>query len=517
MRKYTMYLSILKLCLLVSYLFLSNTALYETLVLNAYGKKPALILFYTLYFCGFSLLFVYFSFFSGTILKTIVFILFLVSGICGQYYWTTTGFPITIDAIEMGLINIDGLGPLAVETLQSIAIAAGTAIVGLLGVLLPAKQIPIKNLAAKPLVYRSAVGLSIVMLLGTSTIVVARNGNGMGGMPVQISTLFPLPITQLSPGFTHQDRYTHRQNNSASVVVVIDESISFHHFKMASHFIEDGTFPPINQIEKNMPILKNAQSFRSMHNCSAQSVWAIINGLTIQDGEITLEPSLWERAKKAGYQTIYISAQERGSRYQYFQTPNDISLMDEQHFFGSLPNEKRDQAALEQIAKSLARDEKAFIFLIKNGSHFPYKAQIPEGAENQYPFPTSINQREREYLTSIYLNTFHFLGKILTNLAATETMFFYTSDHGQNLHASGFPHCNSTQPHEAEWEVPLLTYNVPPEISASLVVNSRIYGSILGTMGYAFSDGIPNPSRDLLLFGSLNTRIRGSLNHFVPN
>lgn len=514
-----MHLSILKLCLLVSYLLLSNTALYEIVVLNAFGKKSTLVFLYASYFFGFSLLFVYFSLFSQGVLKAIVFVIFIVSGICGQYYWATTGFPITIDAIEMALINIDRLGSLAAETPRSMIVSIGTATLGLLGALLPVRQSPIQRLATKRTVRTLALGMAVVMFLGTSTIVVLRNGHGMGGMPVQVSSLFPLPITQVSPGFTRKDHYTHKQDSAASVVVVIDESVSFHHFRMVSNLIEDGTLPPISRPKQNMPILKSAKPFRSMHNCSAQSVWAIINGLTIQNGEIILAPSLWQRAKGAGYQTIYISAQEKGSRYQYFQTPNDISLMDEQYFFGSLPDRGRDRAALSQAMKSLRKDEKVFIFLIKSGSHFPYKAQISRGEVDQYSFPDKIRQKEREYLTSIYRNTFHFLASMLTTLTTRETMVFYTSDHGQNLHASGFPHCNSREPHRAEWEVPLLTYNVPPEIRKFLTVNSRLHGSILGAMGYALSNGhsVSKTPKDLLLFGSVNTRLGGRLSQFVSN
>ncbi len=510
----TVYRPILKLCCLVGYLFLSNMGLYETVVVRIGENNPAIMLFYALYACGFSALFVYFSFFSHGVLKSIAFFPFIVSGISGQYYWTITGFPITIDAIEMALINTDGAAGLLAETSRSMVISVGTAAIGALGVLLPVGGAPLQRLAAKPGVRIIALGLAVVMFLGTSTIVVLRNGYGMAGMPVQVSSLFPLPITQISRGFTREDRYVHQQGRSASVVVVIDESVSFRHFEMVSGLIEDGTFPPISHAERNMPILKTAKPFRSMHNCSAQSIWAIVNGLTIHDGEIILAPSLWERAKAAGYRTVYISAQERPFRYQYLQTPNDISLMDERHFFGDLPSAERDRATLGQVIAALKNGEKVFVFVIKSGSHFPYRTQIPRGEIDRYQFSDGIDLKEREYLVSIYRNTFRFLGDMLTDSATAAPMIFYTSDHGQNLQASGFAHCNSAEPHPAEWEVPLLTHNVPQEITASLIANSRLHGSILRAMGYAALNEEGREPRDLLLFGSLNTRLRGQLSYF---
>jgi len=507
----------LKLCFLLGYLLLSNIVLFETVVVNIHGKEPALILFYILYVCGFATLFVYFSFFRQGVLKTAAFLLFIVSGVSGQYYWTITGFPITIDALEMALINTDGLASLLAERPRAMSISLCTAAIGMLGILFPAEWRPLQGLIAKPGVRILAVSLAVAMFLGTSIIVVLRNGHGMTGMPVQVSSLFPLPITQISPGFTREDRYVHQQDGSASVVVVIDESTSFHHFKMVSSLIEDGTFPPITHSKRNMPILKTAIPFRSMHNCSAQSVWAIINGLTIHDGEIVLAPSLWERAKKAGYRTIYISAQERQFRYQYFQTPNDISLMDEQHFFGDLPHRERDSAALDQIITAVKNEEKVFVFIIKSGSHFPYQTQIPRGEIDRYQFLDRIELKEREYLVSIYRNTFRFLGSMLTDLATAAPTIFYTSDHGQNLQASGFAHCNSAKPHPAEWSVPLLIHNVPQEIRASLIVNSRLHGSILGAMGYVARNEDPQTPQHLLLFGRLNTRLGGQLNQYEAN
>ena len=145
MPKSTILCLILKLSFLVGYLLFSNIMLYETIVVNIYGKKSTLILFYSLYVCGFFTLFLYFSFSSNGILKITAFFLFIVSGISGQYYWTVTGFPITIDALEIALINMDGLASLLAEKPHSMAISLGTAAIGVLGILFPTEWTPLPH------------------------------------------------------------------------------------------------------------------------------------------------------------------------------------------------------------------------------------------------------------------------------------------------------------------------------------------------------------------------------------
>lgn len=504
----------LKLSCLLGYLFVSNGGLYETIAIQIGHNSPAKMLFYSAYSFVFAALFIYFSFYTRGIWKLVAFLPFLASGISGQHYWIITGHPITIDAIEMALINTKGAAGFVNETFDYMLFALATASIGILGIALPVASTPFQNILDKPIFRRLSLGLAVIMFLGTSAVVLLRNGYGMTGMPVQVSSLFPLPVTQFSSNFTREDRFIFQHEGSNSIVVVIDESVSYRHMKKVARLIESETFPALANAGQIMPIIKTAEPFHALHNCSAQSVWGIINGLRIQNGNIILGPSLWELSKKAGYKTVYISAQESPSQHQYMQTPNDLAHMDERYYFGDLTRTERDRGALGQVLTSLNGGEKVFIFVVKNGSHFPYEWQIPSDDMTRYLIPDGINLKERAYLTSIYRNTFRFLGDLLTNSAAVAPMIFYTSDHGQNLLTSGFAHCNSADPQADEWEVPLLTHNVPSNVTGPMASNTQLHSSIARAMGYDAPYAAEGDSHDVMLYGSVNTRIRSQINDF---
>lgn len=501
---------IAKLTFLIAYLVLSNFGLYDIIARQVGHNSIPKALFLTGYAASFAGLFIYFAFAAPLRWRFVPYILLLVSGFAGQYYWLITGHPITIDAIEIALINAGEFGGLFTEKLPEFLQAAVTAMVGFGGVMLPFRpQGKAVRALLRPVIWRCANIVVALMVLGTSSIVVWRNGYGMLGMPYQVSSIFPLPITLFSENFSVVDYYGHSEEVANSIVLIVDESIAFKQFKQVEALVREGALPGFNGRELALKFAANATSFRSLHNCSALSVWGLVNGLHLVSGDIKITPSLWKRASDAGFKTVYISAQEVEGQHQYLQTLSDFSHMDERHYFGHFPRYERDVEAVRTLLDVLSSGQKKFVLLVKNGSHFPYTQQLPKDESGRDWLSKNLPENERDYLLSIYHNTYRFLGTFIEGIPKENPpMVFYTSDHGQNLRAPGFAHCNSEDPHPDEWIVPLSFANVPDEVVDLVDYNSTLHDSIVHAMGYSkTADHIELANGDILLYGSLNSRL----------
>ena len=98
--------------------------------------------------------------------------------------------------------------------------------------------------------------------------------------------------------------------------------------------------------------------------------FSFINGLKLQGDQLILRRNLWFLAKYSGYQTIYLSAQEKNDRYQYLQMPSDLKNIDQKMFFGNMIPAMRDQIILKELLDLITKKSNQFIVVIKNGSHF---------------------------------------------------------------------------------------------------------------------------------------------------
>lgn len=508
---------IAKLVLLVVYLVLSNFGLYDTIARQVGHNSIPKAMFLTCYASSFAALFVYYAFAASVRWRFIPYMLLLVSGFAGQYYWLITGHPITIDAIEIALINVAEVRGLFAEKLTEFVLAAATAAIGFVGVILPFRPERRGVLSLmRPVIWRSANIVVALMVLGTSGIVVWRNGYGMLGLPYQVSSIFPLPITLLSTNFSLVDYYDHQNDVSHSIVLIIDESVAFKQFKEVEALVRGGVFPAFHGKDLVLEFAANARSFHSLHNCSALSVWGIVNGLHLVSGDIKISASLWKRAKEAGFETVYISAQEVEGQHQYLQTLSDFALMDERHYFGLLPRNERDIVAARTVLDVLSSGQKKFVLVVKNGSHFPYFQQFSKNDSVPTLLSKEMPKNERDYLLSLYHNTYRFLGAFIEGVQQKDPpLVIYTSDHGQNLKAPGFAHCNSEKPHPDEWKVPLSFANVPNEVVDVVDHNSNLYDAIVQAMGYTKIAGHKDKiDSDIMLFGSLNSRLSSKVRNY---
>jgi glucan phosphoethanolaminetransferase (alkaline phosphatase superfamily) len=274
------------------------------------------------------------------------------------------------------------------------------------------------------------------------------------------------------------------------IVVIIDESIEYRYFKEVKDF--DSPF-----------LFDYGQAF-SGGNCSASSNYLIrrgyfkpsnqMNKLIIYD--IT---SLFKLAKDNNYKTVYIDNQNvlNDPAVSNYFDDSEISNIDIIINY-NVPNYQKDNLSLEKIHDVLQLDNKIFIMINKIGAHFPYENTIPERIKSE--------NKEKNYINSIKYNSIQFLND-LVKIIDTETIVFYTSDHGQDLR-SKTTHCNTGDSVTIEeYSVPFLIFLQNQEVAnffrenhykfKSKLTHIEFSETIRNIMGYQIV-GLSSPLKDIL-------------------
>lgn len=226
-----------------------------------------------------------------------------------------------------------------------------------------------------------------------------------------------------------------------NIIVVVDESIEHGIFKT---LFSQGKL----QQEREINVIDFGLAL-SGANCSAPSNY-IIRKATWQRStgnslDIKETDSLFKIAHQHGYKTSYIDNQG------VLQDPTSSNYInaDELKFIDNIienhgPAYERDMIAIDQIQQLITKG-KNFIFINKSGAHFPYKNTLR-------PSEVSTSKYEN-YYKSVQMNAIEFVRK-LTHIVSTDTVIFYTSDHGQALDARS-SHCNTAE------DISIKEYTVP--------------------------------------------------------
>lgn len=228
-----------------------------------------------------------------------------------------------------------------------------------------------------------------------------------------------------------------------NVVVVVDESVEYGYFSRV--------------LDAGKSRYADFGLAYSGANCSAASNYILRKALWSRSDRgrlgIARTDSLFALARRAGYVVTYIDNQGVLSdpttrNYIDAKELGDIDRVVENEG----PPYERDATALQQIAV-LARTGRNFIFVNKNGAHFPYPASVAPGR--------ATGDRVADYTTSVRVNAADFL-LALQDAVPADTMVFYTSDHGQSL-TTRATHCNTGAETTAqEFRVPFLVLATNP-------------------------------------------------------
>lgn len=318
---------------------------------------------------------------------------------------------------------------------------------------------PLKFLSIAPLV-------PILMIL---FVFYRTGGSGVMGLPAQFSSLAVAATVLIDPPVA-LDRASvqlsmNNEKTFKNIIVIVDESIR-------------SDFLSVNSHHNTTPYLLKAQGLINFgraiagNNCSGASNALLRMGahpsqLGNRQNSIMHNPSVWQYAQRAGYETNYIDGQMNEGRFSDFFTPLELSFIDYKKQISHPNFYQKDLVAISEIKQILARDKPQFIYLNKYGAHFHYEGAYPDSHRKFKPTlergePIKDKQKLlNSYKNAVYWSVDHFFETLLKEIQLDDqTLIIYTSDHGQNLLDDGQPitHCRVNNPTPEEALVPLLLF-----------------------------------------------------------
>ena len=472
----------IQVILLIVYFLVSNKNLHETLFVDIGHNSMIKLLFFLSVTVFFFFSFLTFVSLKNTYIRVFTGLVFLVSSFASQFFFDISGNIININDIEIALLNKSSFYDLVINYRNDFFLNLSIFFFGFF--------LLVNGIRGLKFLNKKQIYYSLVFLFSLFSISFSRGGFATQGLPSQLQALIPLPLIFFSKNFEYSSQKISFNINKKkkNIILIIDESVSFEYFVKAK------------KIEKNIDkYFKYLQKFYSIHNCSAQAVFGLMNGIEVAKDNIVLRKSLWLQAKEAKYRTLYFSAQERPGNYQYLQNIKEITNIDEKYFFSHLKNKDRDRILLDKLIEVTENNNNQFIVVVKNGSHFPYydKFDLKKFNLNKNSDVSLI------YTYSISENSINFLKDLLSKLKK-DSDIIYLSDHGQSFKKKKLSHCNSSNPEIQEWEIPLLYYINNKNKPINIESNLHLYDFIIDKMGYTNEININKKNK--LFYGNLNKR-----------
>lgn len=333
--------------------------------------------------------------------------------------------------------------------------------------------------------------LVFIPIFGVAQVVYQDGGGDSDSLPLPISPLGFVGVLAFDElvNNPHVEREPIKVTTSNSsldkIVVIMDESVRGDWLDLNT----PNGIPThlLSQLQRGA----NFGLIASFANCSAASNlsfrYAARRASFLTD--IKMRPSLWALAKHAGYKTIYLDGQRTNRELQNFMTAQELSEIDElvQHDDNTVAKDK-DMVLVTQLQQVLQQKGKAFIYVNKNGVHFPYENKYPASARLYTPHMegTGINVNEgnqygdgfgneafiNSYRNAVAWNTGEFFKRLMPSLDLHKSVIIYTSDHGQSFTKtaeSGFlTHCTTGNAPPSEGTVPLVLLTEQTQWLASI-------------------------------------------------
>lgn len=241
--------------------------------------------------------------------------------------------------------------------------------------------------------------------------------------------------------------------------------------------------------------------------------------------DLATDASIWEYAKRAGYETVYIDGQEATDHLHNWMSERERSFIDHVYVFPQLSIALRDGAAGKLVAKLTSAATPQFIYVNKVGAHFPYDSKYPASATRYRPTAAFagnarvayVDQQQilgtmdalsgtvpfrNSYRNAVEWNLDTFFQPLQALAQDPSTIVIYTSDHGQNLWREDgitITHCTSVP--RSTTRVPLILFTANVRWASILRRASRdnfgrtshfnIFASLLGFLGYQSPFGEP--------------------------
>src|SRR5438046_3398232 len=332
-----------------------------------------------------------------------------------------------------------------------------------------------------------------------------RAGGGTHALPQQFT---PVAMTMLlaaktaawEPAVRREVRVDPVARPSARhIVILVDESVR-------GDYLD---FAPGNPYTPNLPGLRDRVAdfglASSGGNCGQYSNAILRLGGARNDLIHTMRtnPFIWQYARKAGFRTMYIDAQapedKNTGRLQNYMTVEEVKWIDEFVVIQNTSSPTLDFKALEMVGEKLKGDTPHFIYVNKNGAHFPYDKTYPADAVRFRPTMSEADggntmaARINSYRNSVSWSVDGFLRKLF-EIDLSHSAVFYTSDHGQQFDPARLTHCTVSDPDPREGLVRLLLISGDPDLKSRFAEAAAInydrashfaiFPTVLQIMGY---------------------------------
>lgn len=190
----------------------------------------------------------------------------------------------------------------------------------------------------------------------------------------------------------------------------------------------------------------------SLGNCSTPSNVALRSGVNVLDvtaeTDLRATPSIWQYARKAGYQTVLLDGQVSGPP-QNMLLPPEHALID--HYQSMVDGMDTDRKMADAINVMLKSADRQFVFAVLRGVHFQYTDHYPGGTSDKSKPPIL------QYEKAVSFSKKDVIDRLLEGVDRQNVSIIYTSDHGQNVKPGLVPHCSSNPVWE-EFEIPLVAF-----------------------------------------------------------
>jgi glucan phosphoethanolaminetransferase (alkaline phosphatase superfamily) len=288
------------------------------------------------------------------------------------------------------------------------------------------------------------------------------------------------------------------------IVLVIDESVRADAMGINNYKLNNT--PYLRDRAKQLVTFGNAIS---SFNCSVGARFVLRTGLREDQLPDTSErgfrkPSIWNYAKNAGFETVYLDAWHSRKGFHSFMNAEEARSIDRlpRKMNGS-PNQI-DMALAKELSDLIASPGRQFIFVEKYGVHAPYSKVIEPNRDISIEDTSFLNEVKIEHRAEVntYINAVGqqvdpFFKTIEESILKNRVLIIYTSDHGQSLYQGDYAgtHCTNINPVHGEANVPILvttSNNAFLEASSSSanfnlnkMTHFEIFPTVLYGMGYS--------------------------------
>jgi glucan phosphoethanolaminetransferase (alkaline phosphatase superfamily) len=251
------------------------------------------------------------------------------------------------------------------------------------------------------------------------------------------------------------------QKDKTNIILLVDESVRGDYLDINNN---KGLTP---SLFKNKNKIINFGIASSGANDSARSNQILRTGPKKDNykNDLYSNPFIWSYMKKSGYKVVFINAQY-DSPFINGMTADEYKDVD---LFYYPKSSNKDIESLDFIQKLLAdqSDQPLFIYVVKYGVHYPYS--YPKGKSKYLVENLSYDKITKKDLVNHYKNAIvanidPFFERLF-KLSAKNSVFIYTSDHGQNLLDNGLliSHGSTENTVAGEGTVPLFVWTESSE------------------------------------------------------